>query len=289
MHVTNMPGPKLHNERWIRLLALGGVVWAFSIVAFKVSHDRYVVPTTVVFGAFVVPIAWLVRTVDRERPSAATPLILAKAFVLGGALGFLSSALLETEFDSTQPALFSVGVGLVEEAFKLLAVIWIVRQVRVRSPQLGFVVGAAVGFGFEAFEDAGYALNALASSHSWSSMIRTELNRAVTTPVTHGLWAAVLGAALLHQSRNGRVRLTWPFAAWFGAVAGLHALWDLIPGVGVYIDKHVLGNAVPSYLVADVGLAILGLIGLALANHIRPSQPDRPVSPLMEEQPVGVT
>jgi hypothetical protein len=52
----------------------------------------------VVLGAFVVPVAWAVRISERDEPAQVTPHLLTKAFGDGGALGSLSSALLETPF-----------------------------------------------------------------------------------------------------------------------------------------------------------------------------------------------
>jgi RsiW-degrading membrane proteinase PrsW (M82 family) len=256
-------------QRWFRLMLFGSLLWGFSIVAFALTHDRHVVPTVLVFGAFVVPVAWLVRVSERDRPGEVKPQLLAKAFVYGGALGFLSSVLLETPFSSVQPALFRMGVGAVEEGLKVLALVWIGRQLGRKSPSMGFVLGAAVGFGFEAFEDAGYALSTLASSHSWSAMANTELTRALTTPVTHGLWTAILGAVLFHQSRRGRFRVSLPVATTFAAVAGLHALWDLTPNLSLGLDKHLLGETLPHYVVVDAGLALLGLTGLFVAHRVR--------------------
>ena len=56
----------------------------------------------------------------------------------------------------------------------------------------GIVLGAAVGFGFAAFESAGYAFNALftAGSPSLLNLVQTEVLRRILTPVGHGLWDA---------------------------------------------------------------------------------------------------
>jgi RsiW-degrading membrane proteinase PrsW (M82 family) len=284
-------GPPLrwvHLQRWFRLLVAGSLLWGFSVLAFALTHDRTVVPTVVVLGAFVVPVAWLVRISERDRPADVTAQLLVVAFVGGGTLGFLSSALLETPFASFPPALFRVGVGLVEEAAKLLTLVGISRRLGAKSPAVGFVLGAAVGFGFEALEDAGYALTTLYEGHNWSAMVTTELTRAVTTPITHGLWTAILGAVLFHQSRDGRFRLTVPLAGAFAAIAGLHALWDLTPSIGMSLNSHLLGrNSSPALLPQslpghatstihllnqvffDIGQALLGIIGLVAAHRIR--------------------
>jgi RsiW-degrading membrane proteinase PrsW (M82 family) len=269
-------------------LVLGGLLWGIAVVALALTSDPYIVPTVVILGSFVVPIAWVVRVSDRNRPAETTSQLLGIAFVGGGTLGFLSSALLETPFISAQRAVFTVCVGVIEEASKMLALAWISRRIPGRSPAGGFVLGAAVGFGFEAFEDAGYALRAFAGGHSWSSLVGTELTRAATAPIAHGLWTAILGAILFHQGGHGRFRVTLPLVLGFAAVAGLHAVWDLIPNIGLGIDLHLFGGSrssmilpqslpagatatvkVFNHVLDDAGLALVGLIGLLAAHGVR--------------------
>ncbi len=59
-------------------------------------------------------------------------------------------------------------------------------------------LGAAVGFGFAAFESAGYAFNALftASGLSLPNLVETEVLRGVLAPLGHGLWTAIRRATL---------------------------------------------------------------------------------------------
>jgi RsiW-degrading membrane proteinase PrsW (M82 family) len=118
------PRRRLHFQRWFRLLVLGSLLWGVSIAALALTGDRYIVPTVLLLGSFVVPIAWAVRVSDRGGVAEATPQLLVIAFLCGGSLGFLSSALLETPFVSTPRAPVTIGVGLVEEASKVLAVAW---------------------------------------------------------------------------------------------------------------------------------------------------------------------
>ena len=75
----------------------------------------------------------------------------------------------------------------------------------------GIVLGATVGFGFAAFESAGYAFNALFTNNGLSliNVVETEVLRGILTPVGHGLWTAILGGALFGvAARRGRLRLT---------------------------------------------------------------------------------
>lgn len=93
------------------------------------------------------------------------------------------------------------------------------------------VLGAAVGFGFAAFESAGYAFNALFTRSGLSlwNLLETEVLRGILTPVGHGLWTAILSGVLFATAaRYGRPRLTGAVLGWYVLVAVLHALIGLV-------------------------------------------------------------
>jgi protease PrsW len=54
----------------------------------------------------------------------------------------------------------------------------------------GIILGAVVGLGFAALENAGYAFNALFTVEGLSlrGLVETEVLRGVLTPVGHGVW-----------------------------------------------------------------------------------------------------
>lgn len=288
---------RLHLQRWLRFVLAGTALWGVSLVALQLTNDSYVVPTVVLIGCFVVPVGWVLRVTDRDKPSEVTTRLLIRLFLWGGVLGFLSSAVLETPIISMTPLFSRIGVGVIEEASKLAILAWMTRRFQPKSPAAGFVLGATVGFGFAAFESSGYALDALMSAggNSIGALASTELARAIITPVTHGLWTAITGAILFQQSRRGRFRMTWPLVTVLAGVAGLHTLWDLMPNITLGIDLHLLGghgsgrllpqalpaNATPAMkalneLLDDVGLVVLGAIGLLAAHRVRSRMFDCP-------------
>jgi len=116
----------------------------------------------------------------------------------------------------------------------------------------GIVLGAAVGFGFAAFESAGYAFNALftTSGPSLLNLVETEVLRGILAPVGHGLWTAILGGALFAAAaRRGRLRLTGAVAGWYLLVAALHGLWDGSQQLAVWLTLLLTGTPVPGQLV----------------------------------------
>jgi RsiW-degrading membrane proteinase PrsW (M82 family) len=58
----------------------------------------------------------------------------------------------------------------------------------------------------------------------------------VLTPVGHGLWTAIVGAALFGAAaRAGRLRLTGAVVGWYLVVSLLHGLWDASRGIAVWL------------------------------------------------------
>src|SRR5260221_11612615 len=111
----------------------------------------------------------------------------------------------------------------------------------------GMVLGAAVGFGFAALESSGYALASLfvvQGQHlylSFSSVIVTELIRGVLAPFGHGLWSAILGGAIFHATRGGRLRMTWGVLVAFLGVSLLHSAFDTFGGILGYVVISIIG------------------------------------------------
>ena len=109
------------------------------------------------------------------------------AFVDGGVLGVLGASVLEAAFLRAPSGPASVRVGLIEEAVKLAALWVVARRLPRCSMRDGIVLGAAVGFGFAAFESAGYPFNALftAGGPSLLNLVEAEVLRGILAPVGH--------------------------------------------------------------------------------------------------------
>jgi protease PrsW len=276
---------------WLRFGVRGLGLWAVAVGATLLTNDSILLPTVVLLGSFVVPATWLMRRVqlDVERDDAADlplPLIL-RTFVYGGVVGLLSSALLETWLLRFSGQSFYIGVGLIEEAVKLVVLWWLSRRLSAHSMVDGMILGATVGFGFAAFESSGYALNALYSStgESLGALVSVEAVRGLIAPVSHGLWTAIAGAVLFRERANGRFRVTAALLMAYGFVSCLHALWDFAPALahsfallatsgGWHLDFFggsaptgaLTGSQVDVQSVIDVGIQLviagLGLLGL---------------------------
>lgn len=240
------PVPTVQRDRraWVRVFTIGLALWLLSVLVTYATENIALVPMVVLLGSFLVPVTFVAWAFGQRHTPAITTGLLFNAFIVGGVLGVLAASLVESFV--LRPSIFLfLGVGLIEEAVKLGALLLVSRRLRPKVMRDGIILGAAVGFGFAAFETAGYALRALlATGHglSLSAVVETEILRSVLAPVGHGLWTALLGGVVFHAARYGRFRLTGTvFAAYLG-VSVLHGLWDATPGVALLITLLISGR-----------------------------------------------
>ena len=222
------------QRTWPRIFLGGLALWVATVVVTMVTANANLVPTLVLLGSFLVPIVFVAWAFERWQDERVTARLVITAFVVGGLLGVLGASVLESYLLHPSPLLF-VGVGLIEEAAKLAALVVISRKLPEYLVRDGIVLGAAVGFGFAAFESAGYAFNAVLTVHGLSlrALVETEILRSVIAPVGHGLWTAILGGVLFGAARGSRFRLTPAVLLTFVWVALLHALWDSMHNIAV--------------------------------------------------------
>ncbi|MFI7615404.1 PrsW family intramembrane metalloprotease [Nonomuraea terrae] len=224
---------------WLRIFLTGLVLWVASVVVTSWTLNPNLVPTVVLLGSFLVPVTFVAWAYGQGRSPTVTVERMFVAFVVGGVLGVLGASLLESWLVRPSIVMFLL-VGLIEEAAKLAALMVVTRHAVKRSIRDGVVLGATVGFGFAAFESAGYAFNALFTSHGLSlgQLVETEVLRGILTPVGHGLWTAIAGGALF--AAGGR--LTGPVLLAYLGVSVLHALWDSMSAIAIAITLVLTGR-----------------------------------------------
>jgi RsiW-degrading membrane proteinase PrsW (M82 family) len=215
----------------------GLLLWLLSVVVTELTANPNLIPTVVMLGSFLVPATAVIYYLDHGHSPTLTAQRVFFAFVYGGVLGILAAAILEAWLLQDGPLVY-LGVGLIEEFAKLLAlflVCWGLRRFTMRD---GIILGAAVGFGFAAFESSGYAFNALFTPHGLSlfSLVYSEVLRGVLAPVGHGLWTGILGGVLFEAaSRRGHLALTGRLVLAYLAVSLLHGLWDSMRGIAIVL------------------------------------------------------
>lgn len=212
---------------WLRMFLVGLALWLGAVVVTFLTGNPNLIPTVVLLGSFLVPVTFVAWAFGRRDTGELTPELLFTTFVTGGVLGVLGASVLETYLLHPSPWLF-LGVGLIEEFVKLAALAVLTRRLAVKSVRDGMILGASVGFGFAAFESAGYAFTALFTVDGLSlvQVVQTEVLRGVLAPLGHGLWTAIVGGVLFSRSGRAHFALTLRVLLAYLGVSVLHALWD---------------------------------------------------------------
>lgn len=79
--------------------------------------------------------------------------------------------------------------------------------------------------------------------------------RGILAPLGHGLWTAILGAALFAvAARRGRLRLSGAVLGWYAVVALLHCLWDASRGIALWLTLVLTGTPA-QWLLVQLGRA----------------------------------
>jgi protease PrsW len=274
--------PRTHRHGWWWKALLGGIaLWIVTIVVTILTQNVNLIPTLILLGSFLVPFSVVLFVAERINGSFSVTQLMV-AFFVGGVLGVLGASLLEANLRQTVWTL--LVVGFVEELVKGVLLVLVGRSLVPKTARQGALLGAVVGAGFAAFESAGYAFTAALSPGGLDlvSLLRTEVLRALLTPLGHVLWTAVLGAAIFAASRDGRrYRYTWGVVAAYVGVSVLHGLWDSMGGLSAVLAVLVTGNRIVpaleygfvragtaaevstlSTVFYVVGLAIISIIGI---------------------------
>jgi RsiW-degrading membrane proteinase PrsW (M82 family) len=272
---------------WLRVFGVGMVLWVASTVDTVWTGNGNLLPTVILLGSFLVPVTFVVWAWERRTQLLTTDLLF-RCFVVGGVLGVLGAATLESYL--LRPGWFVfLAVGFIEEFVKLAALIWCARTLHSRTVRDGAILGATVGFGFAALESAGYAFNAFFTSTGLSlqRLVETEVLRGVLTPFGHGLWTGIVGAVLFAAAPRGRLRITGRVLLGYVAVSLLHGLWDSMNGIAIVLTVLLTGQQwqivtlesgrVPQItpeqanvftMLSDGGLALVSLLGLLVLWYV---------------------
>lgn len=250
--IHGVPG-RVDVPRWSSVFWTGFILWIASVAVTDFTGNVNMIPTVVLLGSFLVPVTAIVWYLDHYESLQITPRVIFSTFIVGGVLGVLAASIFES-YLGRESVLFYLGVGLLEELAKFLALLFIAQRLSYYTMREGIVLGAAVGFGFGALESSGYALTSLFVARggevvlSLSSLVFTEILRGVLAPLGHGLWTAILGGVLFGASRGGRLRFTWGVAGTYLLVSLLHGLWDAMRGIAFLLTELV--TATPTQRIA---------------------------------------
>jgi RsiW-degrading membrane proteinase PrsW (M82 family) len=218
---------------------VGGVV-LFEIVrrVLVETQNPNLVPSLILLGAAVAPATFVTFVLGRKLPYDISGGTIGVVAFLSGVIGVVTAGFLEYDTLRDLGVLPMVAVGFIEESAKLIvpAVLLIVWRQH-RQPADGLLVGVAAGAGFAALETMGYAFVALISSRgSLAAVDSILLLRGLLSPAAHMAWTGLTATALWYAAYQGWKRgPVLRFVAVFVLAVALHATWDSVGTIPVYI------------------------------------------------------
>lgn len=251
------------KTRWVQVLVGGVVLFIATEQAFRLTGNPNYFPTVLLLGSFVMPVAFVTymygreSTLDTHTESPLGSVIL--SFFVGGAVGVVIAGILEFQTLSglTPASLF--GVGLIEEAAKLILPIFLFLRGRFRSEMDGILFGVAAGMGFASLETMGYGLVVFVNSlGDINELEQVLLLRGILSPVGHAAWTGlVCGILWRERQRKGCGLLSLAAFGAFIAAVILHTLWNLSNSIEGQSTASVVYSSLGNVAVAVVSLTLL--------------------------------
>ncbi len=224
----------LFKKTWFQILIVGVLLFIGSEQALKYTANIHFVPTVLLVGSFAVPLTLVAYFYSGERAldrliHPDTPLIpVVMCFFIGGVVSVIVAGFLEYQAYLNLSILGLFGVGLIEEAAKMIFPLGLYLNRRYRSEMDGLLFGIASGMAFAALETMGYGLVALIDSQGKiSSLEEVLLIRGLLSPFGHSAWTALICASLW-RARNITGKTFNAGVVWtYLFVVFLHFLWNV--------------------------------------------------------------
>ena len=275
-------GQERHRVYW-RILLIGLLAYAVTQAILGATNNLHLVPLTMAIASALVPVVFVVFCWEQSAFAGMPASVVASTFAAGAILGLSIAALVEPLFLSASGSGITLKsaliVGTVEECAKVVAVLWFLKDKRLRSELDGLILGAAAGMGFAALETAGYGFVAFLAAFTQSLQSTTSASVAIAAGIAqmnhqllvrmalaifgHGVWTAIICAVIWRERRNGRIRLTVRVTGALALAIALHAAWDWSP-----LTSYFPPASTASMIVASLWFGIIGAIGLGVLRRL---------------------
>src|SRR5882757_3643679 len=247
---------------WLGTLVIGGALYLAVLAVLADTNNPNLFPTMILLGALVVPLTFVTFAAGRSGRWLIDGPTLGGSLLFGGVVGVVVAGLLEYDAMRKLGTVPMLGVGVIEEAAKLVVpvVLVVFFRHRYRSIAGGIVIGVAVGTGFAVLETMGYAFVALLQSGgNVGDAEQTLFIRGLLSPAGHAAWTGLACWGLWRFAVAPSGRHFLGFLGMYALAVALHTTWD---GIGGRVTYAIVG-------VISIGLLLVGLR--------RAQRPDNPV------------
>ncbi|MEU4288453.1 PrsW family intramembrane metalloprotease [Kribbella sp. NPDC026596] len=249
---------------WVGTFVIGAGLYLAVLAVLTDTGNPNLFPTLILLGAMVVPLTFVTFADGRSGRWLIDGPTLGGCLLFGGVVGVAVAGLLEYKAMRRLGTLPMVGVGLIEEAAKLIVPVILVVFFGTRyrtSIGRGIVIGVAVGTGFAVLETMGYAFVALLQSGgSVGDAEQTLFIRGLLSPAGHAAWTGLACWGLWRFVTEPTGKHFAFFVAMYALAVALHTTWD---GIGGWITYAIVGAI-------SIGLLLFGLKRAQRADTLVP-------------------
>lgn len=211
---------------YLRVLGIGLIFSLILIVLTAITGNIAVSLLYVMFCSCVVPVSLMFFFWEMNVPRNISIFHLMLCFFAGGLFSIASSLLLFNVFNISASFLAPIPEEPGKLAISLLVLCYIGRNKKIYG-MTGLVIGAAVGAGFAAFENAQYVYG---NFYTFEASLNTLLTRSLCNLSSHVLFCApyVTVAALNMQNNKFNMNFFKGKNFWkiFGFSCLMHVLWN---------------------------------------------------------------
>lgn len=165
-----------------------------SILGLSLLTDSWTM--VIIMGSAVFPLSMLYFIFELNYPRNITIIQVLKCFFMGGLLSILIVFLMRAFTGYPDGLGGDILTGFIEETSKILIAFFFIKKLKPKYILSGFLIGAAIGAGFDVFETAEYAISDLLY-YSYSDMLYTLFIRGLLSiGAGHLFWTAFASGAL---------------------------------------------------------------------------------------------
>jgi protease PrsW len=224
-----------HRRHWYRkVLVIGLAVFTVLTIAAAISGSGFALVAVLLVGSFLVPVVYVLYMDEIDLLKAVPLGLLLRVGLLTALIALPSAVVVEAITGAGVGGLVPAFLtGLIEEAAKLVVLVWMVRRTKYRYELDGVIFGAAAGMAFAGFENLVYAVNALGES-GVGDFLGVLWFRQILGPFGHGTWTAAIAALIWRERFSGPGKLDRKVFVAYLTSSALHGLWDWgpVPGIG---------------------------------------------------------
>jgi RsiW-degrading membrane proteinase PrsW (M82 family) len=238
-----MPHAPHRRHRYRVVLVVGLAVFAALTAAAGSSGSTIAIAGVLLVGSFFVPVVYVLYVQEIDMLRAVPLSVLLRVGLLTAVIALPSAAVVEAFTGAGMGGVLpAFATGLIEEAAKLVVLLWLVRRTKFRYELDGVIFGAAAGMAFAGFENVVYALGSLNES-GLNGFLGVLWLRQVLGPFGHGTWTAAIAAVIWRERFTGPGKLDRKVLFAYLTSSALHGLWDWapLPGIGAIAWWVVIG------------------------------------------------